>query len=108
MAPNHVQLTVKGWDYLDPGSGGAGIAGRVFVAMSFHKTTRQEILARVRRRVSQPCRLLWDGLRFASELPSDGLALLYQILVDLRCVVSKLFGMRIPASVNFLENLVLP
>ncbi len=29
------RLTVKGWDRLDPGRGGAGIPGRVFVAMSF-------------------------------------------------------------------------
>jgi hypothetical protein len=34
-AVNIARLTVKGWDRLDPGSAGAGIAGRVFIAMSF-------------------------------------------------------------------------
>jgi len=32
---NVARLTVKGWDRLDPGSAGAGIPGRVFIAMSF-------------------------------------------------------------------------
>jgi len=30
-----VKLTVAGWQHLDPGSGGAGIRGRVFIAMWF-------------------------------------------------------------------------
>jgi hypothetical protein len=35
MSVSLVRLTVKGWDRLDPASGGAGIPGRVFGAMSF-------------------------------------------------------------------------
>jgi hypothetical protein len=31
----HLRLTVEGWEYIDPASAGAGIKGRVFVAMSF-------------------------------------------------------------------------
>lgn len=34
-ANQNVQLTVQGWDRLDPGSSGGGIPGRVFIAMSF-------------------------------------------------------------------------
>jgi nucleoside 2-deoxyribosyltransferase len=57
MAPNHVQLTVKGWDYLDPGSGGAGIAGRVFVAMSFHESLNEMYERGIKKAIEEDCHM---------------------------------------------------
>src|ERR1700738_1758914 len=48
------------------------------------------------------------GLPFLAELHSDRFALLDQILVNSRCIVSKLCGVGIPTSVDFLEDLVFP
>jgi hypothetical protein len=57
MAPSYVQLTVKGWDYLDPGSGGAGITGRVFVAMSFHESLNDVYELGIKKAIEEDCHM---------------------------------------------------
>jgi hypothetical protein len=48
-------LTVKGWDRLDPGSAGAGIPGRVFIAMSFDASLDDVYEHGIKAAVEQDC-----------------------------------------------------
>jgi nucleoside 2-deoxyribosyltransferase len=53
--PDVVRLTVKGWDRLDPGSAGAGIRGRVFVAMSFDPSLDEVYAQGIKAAIEQDC-----------------------------------------------------
>jgi hypothetical protein len=52
-----VRLTVKGWDRLDPASGGAGIPGRVFVAMSFDPSLDEPYQKGIRAAIEDDCKM---------------------------------------------------
>jgi len=52
-----VTLTPKGWDYLDPGSGGGGIPGRVFVAMSFDPSLNDAYRLGIKPAIETDCDL---------------------------------------------------
>jgi len=55
--PTIVRLTVKGWHRLDPASGGAGIPGRVFVAMSFDPSLDEVYERGIKAAVEQDCHM---------------------------------------------------
>jgi hypothetical protein len=50
-------ITVRGWEYLDPSSSGAGIPGRVFVAMSFDPELKNVYEEGFRRALKDDCKL---------------------------------------------------
>ena len=52
-----VTLTPKGWEHLDPGSGGGGIPGRVFVAMSFHPSLAEAYSKGIKPAIEEDCGL---------------------------------------------------
>jgi hypothetical protein len=53
--PPKLCLTFKGWDYLDPGSSGAGIPGRVFVAMRFTAALDDAYEKGIKKAIEQDC-----------------------------------------------------
>ena len=54
---NRGAITVKGWDRLDPGSSGAGIPGRVFVAMSFDPSLDEAYELGIKLAVENDCKM---------------------------------------------------
>lgn len=50
-----IRLTVKGWERLDPLSGGAGIPGQVFVAMSFDESLNRAYDEGIRPAIETDC-----------------------------------------------------
>ncbi len=54
---NRAALTVKGWDRLDPGGAGAGIPGRVFIAMSFDPSLEEAYEQGIKKAVEEDCKM---------------------------------------------------
>ena len=54
---NVVRLTVKGWERLDPASGGAGIRGRVFIAMSFDRSLDEVYEQGIKAAIEGDCQM---------------------------------------------------
>jgi hypothetical protein len=54
---NRTAITVKGWDWLDRGSAGAGIPGRVFVAMSFDPSLEEAYAHGIRKAIEDDCKM---------------------------------------------------
>lgn len=51
------EVTVKGWEHLEPPSGGAGLPGRCFVGMSFDKSMLDAYELGIRAALEDDCRL---------------------------------------------------